>query len=350
MNDNKPHIIILGAGAIGSTIAGLMTEKNDVLLIGRQRHVAEIKKKGLRLTGKIKKTIFVDVSTKIKEISPRTIIFITTKTHEIKTVLTPDIRKKIQKDTIIVCIQNGLSAEKIVKSLVSCKVVRIVTLLSSTFLKPGVVEVTALLPTYVGKGNKIIRDLLANSGLDVKTTTSIDKEIWKKLNVLMQHLKEQKLGHQLYTSTQISHLEKCIKQFKRTIYPYTEPTDCETLFFSRKRIEKNQDLRLEEARRFAINIFKAIADPVANQRLLDNACQYMRNRKLKIIGAAIIAVISVAVVIFGGFTFNPACLIAGTTGFMGSLFAAGHFKNSGYLHNQVTDIAHTIEPQKRYYK
>ncbi len=176
------------------------------------------------------------------------------------------------------------------------------------------------------------------------------EEIWKKLNVLMQHLKEQKLGHQLYTSTQISHLEKCIKQFKRTIYPYTEPTDCETLFFSRKRIEKNQDLRLEEARRFAINIFKAIADPVANQRLLDNACQYMRNRKLKIIGAAIIAVISVAVVIFGGFTFNPACLIAGTTGFMGSLFAAGHFKNSGYLHNQVTDIAHTIEPQKRYYK
>ena len=48
------NIVIIGAGAIGSLFGALLSKKNNVLLIGREKHVAAIKKKRASSQGKNK--------------------------------------------------------------------------------------------------------------------------------------------------------------------------------------------------------------------------------------------------------------------------------------------------------
>ena len=51
------NIVILGAGAIGSLFGGLLSKKNNVLLIGRTPHVNAVKEKGLTVQGKTDLTV-----------------------------------------------------------------------------------------------------------------------------------------------------------------------------------------------------------------------------------------------------------------------------------------------------
>ncbi|MGA2491072.1 MAG: 2-dehydropantoate 2-reductase [Anaerolineales bacterium] len=53
LNENpKPRIVVVGAGAIGSLLGGLLAHAGeDVTLIARQAHVEAIQENGLRIEG-----------------------------------------------------------------------------------------------------------------------------------------------------------------------------------------------------------------------------------------------------------------------------------------------------------
>lgn len=173
-------IIVLGSGAIGSVFAALLSKKNDVLIVGRKEHVEKINKDGLQLTENVNKKFYLKATTKINSISSDTIILLTVKAHETEQTII-NIRNKIKDDTIIVCIQNGLGSDEIVRNLVSCKVVRAVTMIGSIFLKNGVVQVTTLENTFISDKEKIILDLFSDSNIPIKKTKNINKIVWEKL-------------------------------------------------------------------------------------------------------------------------------------------------------------------------
>jgi 2-dehydropantoate 2-reductase len=104
--------------------------------------------------------------------------------HDNKKAIDP-IKDLIKKDTIILCMQNGLYSENIVKSIVGdrCLVLRGITNVGATFLEPGKVQFSNLSSTKIENSN-ISEELAENfdkCGLKCSVSENIKQDIWKKL-------------------------------------------------------------------------------------------------------------------------------------------------------------------------
>lgn len=183
MGFNK--IFVLGAGAIGSVYGALLSKKNDVTLIGEKEHILTIKSNGLRISGDINKNFKVKAEEKIRKIPPNTLILLTTKAHQTKKAI-ESIKKLLRKDTVILILQNGLGQEESAERAAGnkCRVLRGITLMFVEFLTPGRIKcglAETILPS-TNEGKKIAK-ILKESGLRVKLSKGMKKEIWKKLVV-----------------------------------------------------------------------------------------------------------------------------------------------------------------------
>ena len=177
-------IIILGAGAIGSLYGAKLSKLNDVTLVGRQKHVNKINKDGLKIVGIEEDTYKLKATAKIENIENNTLILLTTKVHDNKKAI-DTIKDLIKKDTIILCMQNGLYSENIVKDIVGdrCLVLRGITNVGATFLEPGKVQFSTLSSTKIENSNisKELAENLDKCGLKCSVSENIKQDIWKKL-------------------------------------------------------------------------------------------------------------------------------------------------------------------------
>ena len=149
------NILILGAGAIGSLYGAKLSKLNDVTLVARKEHVDKINKDGLEIEGLENNTYKLKATTKINKIKDNTLILLTTKVYDSKKAI-DGIKNLLKKDAIILCLQNGLYSENIVKDVVGnkCLVLRAVTNSGVAFLQPGVVQYNSHSYTAVEKNGK----------------------------------------------------------------------------------------------------------------------------------------------------------------------------------------------------
>lgn len=181
---NKMNIIVLGAGAIGSLYGAKLSKLNDVTLVARQKHINKINNDGLKIVGIEENVYKLKATAKIENIENNTLILLTTKVHDNKKAIDP-IKDLIKKDTIILCMQNGLYSENIVKDIVGdrCLVLRGITNVGATFLEPGKVQFSNLSSTKIENSN-ISEELAENfdkCGLKCSVSENIKQDIWKKL-------------------------------------------------------------------------------------------------------------------------------------------------------------------------
>jgi len=176
-------IIILGAGGIGSLYGAKLSKFNDVTLVGRQEHVDEVNKSGLKITGLENNTYKLRAATKIEKIEDNTLILLTTKVYDSKEAI-GGIKNLIKKDTVILCLQNGLYSENIVKDAVKgCLVLRGITNVGVAFLEPGVIRYNTTSYTAIEKSrisNELV-DMFKKCGFDSYVSENIKKDDWKKL-------------------------------------------------------------------------------------------------------------------------------------------------------------------------
>ena len=177
-------IIVLGAGSIGSLVGALLSKENDVLLIGRQAHVDKINKNGLEISGCINKNFKVKAKTKINKIGNGTLIILTTKAVDNEKTLN-EIKDLIKDDTIILCLQNGLGNEDLIRDIVNCKVIRGITTSGAMFIESGKVKCSNIGDVYLEDSeiSKDVCDILNKAGLKTEISKDIKKQIWKKLIV-----------------------------------------------------------------------------------------------------------------------------------------------------------------------
>lgn len=177
-------IIILGAGGIGSLVGALLSKHEDVLLIGRQSHVDEINKNGLVVEGYINENFKVKAETKISNIDDGTLIILTTKAVDNEKTLN-EIKHLIKKDTIILCLQNGLGNENQIRRMVNCTVVRGITTSGATFIESGRVRCSNIGDIYLENSevSENICGILNKADLKAEVSKDIKQQIWKKLIV-----------------------------------------------------------------------------------------------------------------------------------------------------------------------
>jgi len=178
-------IFVLGAGAIGSTYGALLSQRNDVTLIGRKAHVDVINKNGLTLSDNANSTFFAKAETAIKEIPSDTLILLTTKAYDAAAAVA-GIKSLLRKDTVILVLQNGLGIKDIVEKVVESKaeVVRGLATSAAEFFEPGKISFwqgeTFLESTQTSK--RIAR-VFNETKLKTKISNEMQEEIWKKLIV-----------------------------------------------------------------------------------------------------------------------------------------------------------------------
>jgi len=178
------NIIVLGAGAIGSVYAVKLAARHPVTLVARQDHVDAINRSGLRLTGRGEITCHMRATTTVGDIPPGTLILLTTKVNDNRSAVA-SLVDKLRPDTIILCVQNGLGGEDIVKDVVSgrCVVLRAITQFGAIFREPGVIDFKVAGYTLIETGaqSDAIATLLSDCGLDGRVSSTIKTEIWRKL-------------------------------------------------------------------------------------------------------------------------------------------------------------------------
>lgn len=214
--------VILGGGAIGSIFAALLSKQYSVKLIARKPHVDLIKKKGLSLTGIIHETVALDAATRLDNIDNNTIILLTTKAQDSQKAVS-DIKNLLKEDTVIICLQNGLGPEEVVRKIVPCKILRAVTKMSAEFSSPGKVNFTGDFPTYFDIRGREIALLFEKAGIKTELKDNINYEIWKKLifNCVINglgtvlHVKNNKLDSKFLDGVKGTIVEECLAVAKK---------------------------------------------------------------------------------------------------------------------------------------
>ncbi len=180
------NILVIGAGAIGSLYGAKLSELNEVTLIARKGHADIINKKGLRIEGIENKTYKLNAKTEADAIDDNSFILLTTKVQDSKNAIN-SIKSLVKEDTIILCVQNGLYSENIVKEIIGskCLVLRAVTNFGAAFLENGIVQYNNKGRTLIEKSphSKNIAEIFSKCGLGGAVSEDIKRDIWKKLIV-----------------------------------------------------------------------------------------------------------------------------------------------------------------------
>ena len=182
------RIIIIGAGAIGSVYGAKLSSRHDVTLVGGAAHVEAIQRDGLQCQGLLSGTLHLPAVTRLQAIYPGTLILLTTKVNNNVAAVEPIVPllpPPGSASVTIVCVQNGLYSEDLVKNLVRDRalVLRAITQVGGVLVRPGVVDHTVAGHTLLEQHaqSPAIAAVLTAAGLDGRVIPDIKKEMWRKV-------------------------------------------------------------------------------------------------------------------------------------------------------------------------
>lgn len=180
-------IVVFGAGAMGSFFGGLLSVRQDVLLVGRAPHVAAIRARGLRITGKTSLIARPRVGTRVPRGERPQLVLVATKAYD--TARAMIAMRPFAKDAVFLTLQNGLdNADIIARS--ATRVVAGTTAHGVTFLGPGSVRHAGVGDTVIGPWKGVdrhdvvrVRDVLADAGIPARLSEDMRSELWAKVIV-----------------------------------------------------------------------------------------------------------------------------------------------------------------------
>jgi 2-dehydropantoate 2-reductase len=202
---------VFGAGSIGSLFGGILSKRYDVTLLGRKKHMDEIKKNGLKITGKTNRVFYPKTGT--KRGGKYDLIILTVKAYDTKKSMNT-LKSIIDSNTIILSLQNGLGNEEIIANSIGLSkgcdgksqrdfpsipgktegfsrgnkgVLRGITNHGVIFVKPGEIHHSGMGETVIGEidGKKTERikkicSMFNNTGIKTKISNDIKKDVWAK--------------------------------------------------------------------------------------------------------------------------------------------------------------------------
>ena len=182
------NIVIMGAGAIGSFFGALLSNNNNVILIGKKPHISAIKKSVLIIEGKTNLKLKISAECSVDRITFKPdLIFLTVKSYDTEIAIS-QLLDIINENTIVISMQNGLdNIDKIKEYINEEKIIAGVTTHGAFFSKPGIIKHTGIGITILGEldGNITKRigeivNLFNDAGIKTSVSKNIIKEIWIK--------------------------------------------------------------------------------------------------------------------------------------------------------------------------
>ena len=187
------HVVVLGAGAMGSLFGGLLAEGGlQVTLVDPwQEHIDRIKQDGLKFVGfGGDRLVQIAATSNAAEVESADIVFVQCKANfnvaaaeSLRHLFTPET------STVAISFQNGLgNEEQLAEYFGEDRVLGGLTAQGANIEGPGVVRNHSELPSYIGemaggisKRTKEIAAVLSANGLPTEPSENIRQDIWRKL-------------------------------------------------------------------------------------------------------------------------------------------------------------------------
>ena len=187
------HVVVLGAGAMGSLFGGLVAEGGlDVTLVDPWReHIDAIRKGGLRMVGHGgDRRIPIAATTDPVSVRSADIVFVQCKAN-FNVEAAASVRHLFAAggDTVAISFQNGLgNEEELAGTFGGDRVLGGLTAQGANIESPGVVRNHADLPSYIGEmqggvseRTRSIAKILTDANLPTEASDNIRRDIWRKL-------------------------------------------------------------------------------------------------------------------------------------------------------------------------
>jgi 2-dehydropantoate 2-reductase len=190
----QDRMAVVGIGATGTVLAAaLLSKHRDTFLVGRTADLGkELEQKGIRVSGEINiKAAVKYYSGQIQDLGDfkPSVIFLTTKTFHLKTVL-DSLQEVFEPGMKIVACQNGLGPEDLVADTFGREAVLRMSLNYGASLKrTGEADVAFFnRPNHLGSlsaqdkalGTQVAKQL-TDCGLDTEFVDDIKLSVWKKM-------------------------------------------------------------------------------------------------------------------------------------------------------------------------
>ncbi len=166
LNENlKPKIVVVGAGAVGSLLGGLLARAGeDVTLIARQAHVEAIRAAGLRITGVLGEFAVQIKAAQALDFRPD-LVLLAVKTQDVEAVCR--LMGPFVQTTPLLTLQNGVRSHEIAASLLPrANILCGVVMFNVQFVKPGEI-------TYARGGSLVIGEAFGVNGQRVRDLQAI---------------------------------------------------------------------------------------------------------------------------------------------------------------------------------
>lgn len=134
----KLNICVIGVGAIGGLVAAyLRNTRRRVYVVGKPEQMRAIRMHGLRVEG-VKGTALLEIPIKEEMDEKVDLVILAVKTQDVSGVI--DRYREFLSDTLILTIQNGVHADKIIaRTLGEKNIISSIVMFGATYLKPGLI-------------------------------------------------------------------------------------------------------------------------------------------------------------------------------------------------------------------
>lgn len=181
------QILVFGAGGMGSFFGGLLSKRQDVLLVGRKDHMEAVRRHGLKISGKTVVLARPRTATRVPANARPDLVLVTTKAYDTASAMTH--LRPFGKTAVFLTLQNGLdNAETIARS--ATRVIAGTTAHGVTFVGPGEVRHAGVGDTSIGPWSGMsdsdlvrVRDVLEEAGIRTRVSADIRSDLWSKLIV-----------------------------------------------------------------------------------------------------------------------------------------------------------------------
>lgn len=187
MND----VMILGAGALGSYIGGMLCHSGySVQLVNRSADTATtVRKNGLKIENDQGEILTHPDAVTPKDATSAQYVLLFTKAYQSEAAI-QSVLSKFSSKTVLVTLQNGLANGERLTACADLPIVHGVTMIPATLPKPGVVRSKGFSDTWIGALNpqsvdqihaaKTISKMLNGAGIQTKYQDDVSPKIWQK--------------------------------------------------------------------------------------------------------------------------------------------------------------------------
>ncbi len=177
---------IIGPGAMGTFLAGVLAQDNEVTLLGRRK--LEIER--VEVVGETELISEVDFTTDVSNLSETELVVICTKAYDTEGAV-KDVIDHLPSDCKLLSLQNGLKNEEIISRYVGeDRTIGGITSHGVTYLETGKVKHAGKGETVIGgypRGGgeeiKKVAEVFRKAGISIDLNDKIIGHIWKKVIV-----------------------------------------------------------------------------------------------------------------------------------------------------------------------